>query len=116
MPYRTLLLGLCLAWARCGGGDSPSAAASPAPSGRVAISIEQTGFVPNEIQAERNKPLTLVFTRKVEQTCVDKVVFPNEKIEKDLPVGQPVEVALAPAADTTFRCPMGHAIGRISVR
>jgi plastocyanin domain-containing protein len=111
-----------LGLAGCGGaGEHPAAAASTSPpvaaaGGRVDISIVQTGFSPDHIEVERAKPVTLVFTRKVEHTCVDKVVFPAEKIEKDVPMGQPVEVALAPAADTTFRCPMGHAIGRLTVR
>ena len=116
---------LTLVWtlgiAGCGGGEHPAGAASAPPvsaaaGARVEVSIVDTGFVPDQIQVERNKPVTLVFTRKVEQTCVDKVVFPAEKIEKDLPLGKPVEVALAPAADTSFRCPMGMAIGHVTVR
>jgi len=105
-----------------GEGRHPAGLASSAPpvaakpGGRVDVSIVETGFVPDQIQVERGKPVTLVFTRKVEQTCVDKVVFPAEGIEKDLPMGKPVEVALAPAADTSFRCPMGHAVGRVTVR
>jgi plastocyanin domain-containing protein len=83
---------------------------------RVEIAVEESGFVPDQVQVERGKPVTLVFTRKIENTCVDKVVFPAEGIEKDLPLGKPVEVALAPSADTSFRCPMGHALGRVAVK
>jgi len=83
---------------------------------RVEIAVEQTGFVPAEIQVDRGKPVTLVFTRKVEHTCVDRVVFPAEGIDKELPLHKPVEVALAPSADTSFRCPMAHATGRVTVR
>lgn len=114
---------LCFLSIGCGGGGSHHPTGEPAAQapvvakgGRVAVAVEETGFVPAEIQVDRGKPVTLVFTRKVEHTCVDRVVFPAEGIDKELPMGKPVEVALAPAADTSFRCPMGHAIGRVTVR
>lgn len=85
------------------------AAAKPGPDGKVQITATQDAFEPSRVEAEAGKPLTLVFNRTVEKTCMNKVVFPDLGIEKELPVGQPVEVTVTPEAGGTirFQCPMG---------
>lgn len=114
---------LPLAVAACSQGGSHDAHAAPAPApaakaaaaakpdadGKIAVHATKEGFEPSRIEVEGGKPVTLVFTRDVEKTCMTGVVFPDLKIEKDLPLGQAVEVTVTPEAGGTvhFQCPMG---------
>lgn len=94
----------------------PSAAkAAPTPTptnaaGQIEIVANDKGFSPSKIWVEAGKPVKLLFTRTVEKTCMDGVVFPALGIEKPLPVGEPVEIVLTPEApgEIRFQCPMGH--------
>ncbi len=85
------------------------AAAKPGPDGKVQVVATKEGFEPNRIEAKAGQPLTLVFTRTEEKTCMTGVVFPELGIEKDIPIGTPVEVTVTPKADgkIAFQCPMG---------
>lgn len=85
------------------------AAARPGPDGKVQIVATKDNFVPSRIEVEGGKPVTLVFKREVEKTCMHTVVFPDLDIEKELPVGEEVEVTVTPEAGGTiaFQCPMG---------
>lgn len=112
-------LALPLAFAACSQGGShaahaapaekPAAAARPDADGKIEVHATKEGFEPAKIEVEGGKPVTLVFKREVEKTCMTGVVFPDLKIEKDLPVGQAVEVTVTPEAGGTihFQCPMG---------
>jgi len=77
--------------------------------GRIEIHATREGFEPSKIEVPGGEPLTLVFVRDIEKTCMDGVVFPDLGIEKELPVGEKVEIALTPEAGGTirFQCPMG---------
>lgn len=94
--------------------------AVPAPAkpvdGRIEVQATADGFSPSRIEAEGGKPLKLVFTREVERTCMTAVVFPTLDIEKDLPLGETVEIEVTPEAGGTipFECPMGH--GKSSIK
>lgn len=90
-------------------------AAKPTPTptdaeGRIAIEANAKGFSPARIVVEEGKPVKLLFTRTVEKTCMDGVVFPSLDIEEKLEVGVPVEVEFTPeaAGEIAFQCPMGH--------
>src|SRR5690348_7720444 len=58
------------------------------------VRADENGFTPSSIAVAAGHKLTLRFTRTSDQTCADKVVFPEAHIEKDLPLNQPVDVAL----------------------
>lgn len=81
----------------------------PGPDGKVLIRATKEGFEPSRIEVEGGKPITLVFVREIEKTCMTGVVFPDLGIEKDLPVGEKVEITVTPEAGGTirFQCPMG---------
>lgn len=92
--------------------------AEPTPTneaGQIEVRADAKGFSPNRIWVEKGKPVKLLFTRVVEKTCMDGVVFPSLGIKKDLEVGEPVEVEFTPeeSGEIAFHCPMGH--GKSSV-
>jgi plastocyanin domain-containing protein len=101
-------------------GKSPPAAATPVPaSGRIAISVTEKGFEPTPIQVAKGQPITLVVTRKTDETCATELTLPEYKIDKKLPLDQPVEISFTPekAGELVYGCAMDHMVsGVIQVR
>jgi len=109
-----LTIPFALSIAACGKKDE-----APAPSTQPAKPVEQTkfevsvtekGFEPESVEVPAGKPVTLVFTRKTDKTCAKQVVLTmddGQKIEKQLPLDTPVELA------ATFPKPgkLGYACG-----
>ncbi len=88
---------------------------------RVEIAVVQEGFAPASITVKKNEPVTLVFTRKTEETCAKQVLVylsPEQKVEKTLPLGEPVEIAavFTTSGALDFTCKQGHVAGVINVR
>lgn len=86
-----------------------------------AITVELTakGYVPSSISIPANKPVTITFIRKSEDACGKEVLFPDLRIDKNLPIGQPVPVQIPaqPAGKTlTFTCNMNMSSGKVVVR
>jgi thiol-disulfide isomerase/thioredoxin len=73
---------------------------------RVEIDVTPQGFEPTEVKVPRDRPVTLVITRKTEQTCAKDVVLPGGTI-RDLPLNTPVEVTIT----FTTPGPVGYACG-----
>lgn len=99
-------------------GCEGSSVGQPAPgTRRVEIRVAGAEFSPAEVAAGAGEKLELVFTRRG-PSCADRVEFPSLGIERDLPDGEPVKVALtAPASGSVeFHCPMKMAKGRVRVR
>src|SRR5690349_6726523 len=70
---------------------------APAAAKRIAIAVTKKGFEPDNIKVPAGQPIALVFTRTTEQTCTKKVVVMVDeatKIQRDLPLDQPVEIAV----------------------
>lgn len=127
MLRATLATLLVLAACSSSGSDDESEKAKdrkqPAPAaaqdGRVAISVTEKGFEPTPIQVEKGKPVTLVVTRKTDQTCATELTLPEYKIDKKLPLNQPVEITFTPekAGELVYGCAMDHMIsGVLQVR
>jgi plastocyanin domain-containing protein len=119
MSPRWMLLGLFLAAACSKDKQDTPAAAPPAGAGRVAISVTEKGFEPTPIQVSKGQPLTLVVTRKTDETCATEVTIPEYKIDKKLPLNQPVEITFTPdkAGELEYGCAMGHMVkGVLQVR
>lgn len=95
--------------AGCGGGSSKLA------PGEVAIEVTDAGFVPATVTLPKGKPATLVFTRKIEETCAKEVVFTASGEKHDLPLKQPVRVTLpADRPDTLdYACGMNMLTGKV---
>ncbi len=96
------------------------AAADPKPT-RVEITVTTKGFEPARIQVPAAKPVTLVITRKTERTCAKRVVIQlgdGKKVERDLPLGRPVEVPVtfAKKGELSYACGMDMITGVIVVQ
>jgi len=67
-------------------GNKPPPTAPAVTGDRVAISVTDKGFEPENVSVPSGKPVTLVFTRKTDGTCAKEVVIPfdGQKIEKKL--------------------------------
>lgn len=95
--------------------SGPSAVTAPA-DGRVEIRVDDQGYHPATIRAAAGRALTLVFRRADALNCGEKVKFPTMgNLERDLPVGQAVEVAVTvPASgELAFTCGMGMYRGSV---
>ena len=95
------------------------AADAPAAGRRVEIKVTDAGFEPREVKARKGEPLTLVFTRVTERTCITAIDIPDEKVKNlDLPLNKAVAVTVTPrkAGIEPFHCSaMGMGNGRLVV-
>jgi len=107
---------LCIAMAACsksGGKAAPSEPEVPIPPAapgvqQTKIIVDDKGFSPGHVELQKGKPAALVFVRTTEDTCAKEVVFPELKIEKDLPLRTAVNIDI-PTGDArtlTFQCGM----------
>jgi plastocyanin len=87
----------------------PPAAAKPAAT-RFEITVTDEGFKPDDLKVPAATPVTLVFTRKTDQTCAKEVVITldGKKIQKVLPLNTPVEIAATfpTAGKVSYACGM----------
>ncbi len=79
----------------------------PVPAGAQRVLVTGDGFQPARLDLKRGT--TLLFRRTSDDTCAKAVVFPDLKIEKDLPLNTDVSVELPSGArgEITFQCGMG---------
>ena len=84
---------------------------------RIAITASDEGYTPSAIEVKAGQPVTLVFTRTTTSECLEKVLIPTQKVDKELPVNQPVEVSFTPDKPGTFEftCGMEMFKGTIAV-
>lgn len=100
--------------AACSQGQADQHQEHQTSDGRAAVTVDGEGYHPAKLHAPAGKALKIVFTRTTDQTCGHDVVFPSLNIRKNLPLNQPVEVSITPAAGTTaFTCGMGMYQGSI---
>ena len=109
-----VLVVAAFAAAGCGGaGGSGSGGGS-----RVELAVTERGFKPAEVRAKKGVPLTLVVTRKTDATCAKEIVIADQKIRKDLPLNEAVEVTFTPesAGEVRFACGMDMLSGKVIVQ
>lgn len=116
MKFLAVLIPLALA-----GGAMADAPAAKVPARRIEVSITKRGFDPDSINVPANKPVTLVFTRKTDETCTKSVVLKlddGKQIERELPLDKPVEIAMTfpKAGKLGYACGMDMAKGVIVVQ
>ena len=82
---------------------------APAPGvQQTKVIVDDKGFTPSHVEVEKGKPASLVFVRTTDDTCAKEVVFPDIKLEKELPLRTAVaiEIPTADARTLTFQCGM----------
>jgi plastocyanin domain-containing protein len=100
----------------------PSAeAATPSDGTRFEIKVTEKGFEPEDTTVPAGKPVTLVFERKTEKTCAKEVILTmddGKKIEKELPMNTPVEIAATfpKAGKLGYACGMDMIKGTVVVQ
>jgi len=84
----------------------------------IPVTADERGFTPAAIETRAGSKLTLRFTRTTDNTCADKVVFPEAGISKDLPLKQAVDVEVPTTSAKTlgFQCGMGMFKSAVIVR
>jgi plastocyanin domain-containing protein len=92
--------------------------AAPALEGRlVTITAGAEGYNPSTIEAKAGESLVLRFTRTTKSDCLAQVVFPDQKITKDLPLNTAVDIGIKAekAGKIPFQCGMAMVKGSINV-
>ncbi len=115
-----LALPFVLSIAACGKkDDAPSASqpSKPTEPTKLQISVTENGFEPESVEVPAGTPVTLVFTRKTDKTCAKEIVLTmddGQKIEKQLPLDTPVELAATfpNAGKLGYACGMSMLKGR----
>ena len=105
----------------CGNKESSSSSPATNDPSKIQISVTEKGFEPDRVDVPANKPVTLVFTRKTDKTCAKEVVLTmdeGKKIEKSLPIDEPVEIAATfpKSGKLGYACSMDMIKGTIVVQ
>lgn len=76
------------------------------------------GYHPNAIEARAGVPLRVVFRRRDDDPCSERVIFSDPRLERRLPAGGITEVMLPPHGPgrIRFTCGMGRYRGVITLR
>jgi len=102
------LAALTIAAAPALAADRPAAPPPAAPAERVVeIKVTDAGFVPREVRAKKGQPITLVFLRITDRTCITAIDVPAEKVKGlELPLNKPVRLTITPqkAGVEAFHC------------
>jgi plastocyanin domain-containing protein len=98
----------CSKWGEAQGKPEPPIPPAPAGVQQAKVTVDKKGFVPSEVKLEKGKPALLYFVRTTDETCAKEVVFPELKVEKDLPLNTPVRIDIptTEARTLTFQCGM----------
>jgi plastocyanin domain-containing protein len=93
--------------------DTPTTALT---SRTIALTVTE-GFVPAMIKVKKGEPLTLIVTRKSDDTCAREIVIKDAGIRAKLPLNKPVTVNLTPtkSGELKYSCGMGMVGGVLSV-
>jgi plastocyanin domain-containing protein len=122
-----LILGSTVALAGCdksAKGDAPAAtAAAPkaepvAPGARrIDITATNEGYSPSSVDVKKGETVVLRFKRTTKSECLSQVKIPKLDVKKDLPMNEPVEIAVTPKedGDIPFSCGMEMVHGKIHV-
>ncbi len=88
---------------------------APAAPREVQLTVTDRGFEPAQTVVKRGQFVTLVVTRKTDQTCATEIMIPRLNRREALPLDQPVRIEIAGGvADTlNFACGMNMLAGTL---
>jgi plastocyanin domain-containing protein len=111
-----------IAWGLAGlallAGCTSGSQSGAADSGRVAITVTENGFEPATVTVPAGKPVTLVVTRTTTKTCATELVMAEHGINRELPLGQAVEITFTPdkPGELNYACAMDMYKGKVIVQ
>jgi plastocyanin domain-containing protein len=124
--FALVLVAVAALAAGCGGSGSSGTSGStatdqPASAGsrEIAVAVTDRGFEPAQPEIKPGEAVTLVITRKTEQTCATDVMFPRLDKHVDLPLNQAVRVDIPAGTvqDTLyFACGMNMITGQVTAK
>jgi len=93
-------------------------AAKRAEGGMIDVLVADGVYTPARIEVASGQPVRLRFLRKDPSACAEKVIFADLGVAADLPLGQPVDVTVAPPqpGEYPFTCQMQMYRGALIVR
>ncbi|WP_375741851.1 copper transporter [Corallococcus interemptor] len=83
------------------------------------VSVTEKGFEPSAlVLLRKDRPVTLLVTRRTEATCATSLVMADYGIDVKLPLNTLVEIAFTPRRSGMlhYGCPTGEATGRFFVQ
>jgi plastocyanin domain-containing protein len=82
---------------------------------RVELAVTERGFTPSPVHVHAGVPVTLVVTRKTEQTCATELVVSGTDIKVALPLDVPVTVTFLPEKSGAlhYGCGMGMMVSGV---
>jgi plastocyanin domain-containing protein len=107
----TSIIAVCLLGLAQGCGSSPS----QAQSGTIVMSVTDQGFEPTDIKLKKGAPVTLLITRKTDETCAKEIVIDEYNIHTKLPLNQAVAVSFTPnkSGKLHYGCGMNKMVGGV---
>jgi plastocyanin domain-containing protein len=90
----------------------------PVGGAQVVEIVVDRGYRPQSIVARAGVPLRVVFHRRDDEPCMDRVVFSAPRLERRLARGTATTIALPaqPEGEIRFACGMGRYHGQIALR
>jgi len=80
------------------------------------VEINDKGFEPGNLKLKAGAPAKVTFVRKTDETCAKEVVIKDYKIERKLPLNEPVTVDFTPRkGEFVFACGMNMVKGKLIV-
>jgi plastocyanin domain-containing protein len=110
----TLIGMMALGLAGCSGATKQA----PTDPNQVTLTVTDKGFEPAVVTVEAGKPVTLKVTRETAKTCATEIVMASHGINRELPLGQTVEITFTPEqpGELTYACAMDMYRGTIVAR
>ena len=116
MRLLVILFAAMLALAAGCAKKEPETKTVKAPPGNkdVPIQVTERGFEPARVEVVKGTNATLVFTRVTNNTCAKDLVINRNGAHLDLPLNQPVRIALGTVNSTIpFACGMKMVTGEV---
>ncbi|HZF40935.1 MAG TPA: cupredoxin domain-containing protein [Blastocatellia bacterium] len=80
------------------------------------VEVTDKGFEPSSLKLKAGAPAKVTFVRKTDGTCAKEVVIKEYKIERKLPLNEPVTVEFTPRkGEFAFACGMDMVRGKLIV-